>query len=260
MDPRKEKRNWIDAHCHLADPRLGAGIDNTLKDSVACGVSEWIQGGVDPGDWQRQIALKARHSKIHVAFGLHPWVVARMTSDSIKPILVDLERHLNHKRPVGLGELGLDMSPRFRDSFFLQNQVFGIQLEMARNARLPVILHIVRAHREAQAILSQPLACGGIVHSFSGNLPDARAYIDRGLVLSFSGSKTIPTWLKSLPTDSWVVETDAPDQLPPFISGAALNCPANLIPIATRLAESVGLTVQSLLDRSAITLRRIFSI
>ncbi len=66
-----------DAHSHLAEPRLDSERENFLKVAEAKGIRGWIQGGIEPADWDRQRALKARYpGQILTAFGLHPWWLA----------------------------------------------------------------------------------------------------------------------------------------------------------------------------------------
>ncbi|NDG27847.1 MAG: TatD family deoxyribonuclease, partial [Proteobacteria bacterium] len=72
MSETISSKTYIDAHCHLADPKFGSDLDNVLTSSIQSGVGEWIQGGISPDDWLRQQEIrKLWPTRIHLAFGLH---------------------------------------------------------------------------------------------------------------------------------------------------------------------------------------------
>lgn len=259
--------NWIDAHCHLADPRFCDGLESALDEARAVGITGWVQGGVHPQDWVLQEDLKKRYgSGIKSCFGLHPWWVAKQTREIVHQALKDLEEKL--PRADAMGEVGLDGMDSFKASLPLQQEAFRLQLELFPRFRKPLVLHIVRLHREAVETLKAFRASSlvGIVHSFSGDWESAKAYCELGFTLSISGSllregnHTLAEVVKKIPLEKLVMETDAPDQSPFFKEGKRekINAPKNLVLFAARVAEIKGLTVENVLDQSRENLKCLF--
>src|SRR4051812_17646739 len=107
MVPDDWTRNWIDAHCHLADPRLK--LDPVLERSRTAGVTGWIQGGVGPKDWETQLELQKKLGPTFLtSFGLHPWWVIGATDADVDEALNILSQKLPQAQ--ALGELGLDFA------------------------------------------------------------------------------------------------------------------------------------------------------
>ena len=255
--------DWIDAHCHLADPRFAGTLDEVIERSRAAGVVGWIQGGVGPDDWQRQRKLVERFGgAVHPTFGIHPWWAARHSDTEIDDALTRLDDELGGA--VALGELGIDAHPRWKalpGSMERQERAFDRQLTLAQSRGALLILHVVRAHHKVLAALrSRRPWAGGLVHSFAGTHDEACSYIELGFCLSISGAfledPKRRAVLSHLESDKIVIETDAPDQLPAGAVGP-LNQPANLPKIAASLAPLWGLCGEELLDRSRQTLARI---
>lgn len=269
--------DWIDAHCHLADPRWVNELNAVLDRSRAAGVGRWLQGGVDPQDWKRQRELVARHpEEIWPSFGLHPWWVRELSrSDSdIKAGLAELEAAILRGEARALGETGLDFSgdPALWEGAAKTRQVaaFEAQLRLGRAHRLPIVLHVVRAHGVALAILEAGgrLAAGGLVHSFSGSFESARRYIELGLLISVGASvvrrkgfETLKRAVVRIPPDALVLESDAPDQPPEGWTertGSPWNEPASLREVAEAVGKLRGEPPEAVLDRSARNIERVF--
>ena len=265
-------RHWIDAHCHLADPRLKAELSGVFERAQRAGVDRFVQGGIDPADWDRQDSLKADRppGQILAAFGLHPMWVAENPQDACEAALAELVRRLQPgaSSPAALGELGLDHRPRFApETRPRQLEFFQRQLELPEGRSLPLILHVVRAHTEAlqafKAVSSRrPLQ--GIVHSFSGSFEVARQYLDLGFFISVGGTmvglqsfeKTAKTVIK-IPPDRLVLETDSPDQPPPSYAGS-LNEPASLWEVACAVGSLRNEALEAVLELSRSNLEKLF--
>lgn len=258
--------NWIDAHAHLSDPRLADSITQDIDSARAAGITRFLLGGVDPADWDRQRALAHSHpGVVYPTFGLHPWFVAgnpTRVDDGLARLRAELGKR--DRVCVAIGETGLDHHPRFgKETHPLQARSFRAHLELALEFGLPVVLHIVRAHGPALDILRDATREGarpfrGIVHSFSGDLAQARAYLALGLLPSISapvimrGSGTAFEKLRAavvtLGATEFVIETDAPDQPPTGEKG--LNPLTNLVRIAEVVAGIRGTTAAEVLDQS----------
>lgn len=165
--------------------------------------------------------------KSHVALGLHPFYIEQHTEDHLQK----MAKMLVDCRPLAIGEIGLDT---FTDTmkepsvFAKQQQFFKAQLNMAVTHQLPVMLHIRKAHAEALAILKahdyDAHKLGGIAHSFSGGVQEAKAFVKLGFKLGVTGQITNPNAKKlrhaiGAAVDEYgieclVIETDCPDMTP----------------------------------------------
>ncbi|NBX68262.1 MAG: TatD family deoxyribonuclease [Proteobacteria bacterium] len=259
--------SWIDAHCHLASDKFKDDLSQVLERSQQVGVTGWVQGGVDPVDWDRQKELKILWGKRFItSFGLHPWWVATASASVLNQGFKQLEESL--PQSDALGELGLDFGQKHDFNRPQQADAFKRQLELAKRYPKPLILHIVKAHPEALDILKSmgPFPKGGIVHSFSGSYEIAQDYSKLGLLISVGGAitqdgyfglkKAIP--LLSLP--QIVVETDSPDQVPKLKEAGERNEPKHLVGIAETIARLKGVTTQDVLDQSTRNLEKLFGL
>lgn len=167
------------------------------------------------------------HINAHIALGLHPFYIEQHTEDC----LVQLEKMVIDRRPLAIGEIGLDTftdAMKAPDTFAKQVRFFKTQLDIAVTHQLPVMLHIRKAHAEALAILKthkyNAHKLGGIAHSFSGGEQEAKAFVKLGFKLGITGQITNPNAKKlhraiQAAVDSYgieclVIETDCPDMTP----------------------------------------------
>lgn len=267
---------WTDAHCHLSDPRIFAQVPEIVSACETAGITRFVLGGVSPEDWQRQKELVKRYPGRFVpVFGLHPWWVDDLVTETaniterearLAEALRALEVELGARHACAVGEAGLDGSRgRMKRSRVEQERVFRAQLRMAVNENFPVVLHVVRAHAEALAILSEKSHEGvsGMVHSFSGTREQARCYLGLGWSLSFSSritfeqSSELREVLKECPSERIFLETDAPDQ-PPANHCEATHTPQSLVMVAECAGRVRGENAHAILQRSHDNACRMF--
>ena len=213
---------YIDAHCHLADPRLESELPRIFAESEKRGIDSFVQGGVGPDDWDRQLSLKTRYpGKILTSFGLHPWWVAERDEKQVRSAFANLKKRIGEAD--ALGETGLDHAPRIAEtSRPIQELAFELQLGLFKATQKPLVLHVVRAHERALQIIAKAAIkdARGLVHSFSASREIAKKYLDLGLTLSISGVicgkgfETLRRAVSYIPLDRLVLETDSPDQKP----------------------------------------------
>lgn len=226
----------IDTHCHLDAAEFDSDRDAVLQAALAAGVSRLVVPGVAVAEFPKQKAVLASHACYAAAWGIHPLYVDRIGADDF-----DVLRHwLANDRPVAVGEIGLDHFVAGLDPE-RQRQCFVAQLKLAREFDLPVILHVRRAVDAVLRELRRVRVRGGIAHAFNGSRQQADEFIRLGFKLgfggaaTFSGSTRIRGLVASLPVEAIVLETDAPDIPPAWLSGAR-NTPAELPRIARELA------------------------
>ncbi len=219
----------FDTHCHLDFPDFDADRAEVLARARAAGVERLLIPGVTAEHWPRVLDVCRREQGLYPALGLHPMFIDQHTAGDLQALQQAL---VDNRDVVAVGEIGLD--------FFLpeldrtaQQTLFDAQLVIARDAGLPVVLHVRKAHDAVLASLKKTTVKGGIVHAFNGSLEQAQRYIEMGFKLGFGGMLTFESAHKlhrlarELPLDAIVLETDAPD-----MSGAAYrgqrNSPAYL--------------------------------
>jgi TatD DNase family protein len=202
----------IDTHCHLDVADFDADRSAVLARSRACGVRRLVIPAVDAAHWASLLALCRREAGLYPALGLHPLYLEQHRQEHVEALESAVARH----RPVAVGEIGLDFFVAGLDRE-RQQRLFEAQLGVARNAGLPVILHVRKSHDQVLAALRRIRVCGGIAHAFNGSLQQAQQYLDMGFKLGFGGTLTyqrsskIRGLAKALPLEAIVLETDAPD-------------------------------------------------
>ncbi len=237
----------IDTHCHLDAPEFGHRQAELIQAAHEAGVRQMVIPAVEVGNFAAVQRLCAQHPSCFPAYGIHPLYVARSHADD----LAVLRDYLATHRPVAVGEIGLDgfvASPTLAE----QESLFVAQLKLAREFDLPVLLHIRRAQDQVLKHLRRIKVRGGIAHAFNGSRQQADEFIKLGFKLGFGGAMTYPRALQirqlaaTLPLDSLVLETDAPDIPPAFLARGEPNQPAFLPRIALTLADLRGMTLTEL--------------
>ncbi len=202
----------IDSHCHLDVEEFDADRQQVLDNAKRAGVSDIVIPAVSRAHWSTQVAFCRSDPALHLALGLHPVYL----DEHEPPHLSDLSHWLVAEQAIAVGEIGLDYHIKALDRAN-QQRFLERQLEIAEQHRLPVILHVRKAHDEMLRTLARYRLPGGICHAFNGSRQQAEKYLEFGLKLGFGGMLTYDrsTRLKalasSLPLEALVLETDAPD-------------------------------------------------
>ncbi len=253
----------LDSHNHLqrfADPA------RIIMEMQAAGIGGCVVNGTAEDDWEDVARLAESFPDfVTPAFGLHPWK-AHLRSGSW---LATLEAYLDRFPAASIGECGLD-SWVAEPSLDLQREAFLPQLAMARERRLPLTIHALKAWQPLfDAFAAEPPPEKFLLHSFGGSPELIKRLAATGAYFSFSGYFLHPRKAKVLdafkivPRDRLLLETDAPDMLPPpeFIDHplpASQNHPANLPRIAAGLAAALGLNPAQLAEITTANHARFF--
>jgi len=271
---------FLDAHNHLQDDRFAGGQTALLTASEEAGVTRMVVNGTCESDWPAVLALARQSALVLPSFGLHPWFVRARTPDWQATLL----RHLD-AMPAAVGEFGLDRWILERGKNLPgpppaplpeQEEVFLWQLHLAAERDRPASLHCLQAWGRLYELLREHPrpACGFLLHSFGGPVELVPALARLGAYFSFPGSFAHARKARQreafrhCPPDRLLLETDAPDQLPPdalvrhpltdAATGKALNHPANLPAIYEFLAGFLGASEASLSARVAENFHRLF--
>ena len=202
----------VDTHCHLDIDAFDPDREQVLQHCHTLGVGRILVPAIHRAGWGRLQGLCAAHNSLYPALGMHPVFIQEHREGDIEA----LEREVSLNLPAAIGEIGLDYFVADLDRE-RQQRWFEAQLEIARNAGLPVILHVRKAHDRMLSTLKRIRVTGGICHAFNGSLQQAQQYIDLGFRLGFGGMLTYERSHKlhrlaaELPLESIVLETDAPD-------------------------------------------------
>ncbi|MBU1363759.1 MAG: TatD family hydrolase [Gammaproteobacteria bacterium] len=247
----------IDTHCHLDAAEFDADRDAVYAAALAAGVERIVVPGVTVNRNFRPKSKIADYPACLEAYGIHPLYVDQSSPDDLSL----LRGWLQQAPPIAVGEIGLDFYVSGIDSE-RQTDFFVEQLRLARDFDLPVLLHIRRAVDPVLKQLRRIGVRGGIAHAFNGSRQQADEFIKLGFALgfggamTFSGSTRIRELTRTLPLESIVLETDAPDIPPAWLNGGR-NAPAELPRIAAVLADLRGLTVAEVSAASAANARRV---
>ncbi len=255
----------IDTHVHLDLDAFADDRPQMLARCRARGVERLVIPGIQASGWSRLLALAHQQPGLYAALGLHPLLLeVHRPAD-----LAQLEQQLRQGQadPVlcAIGEIGLDfLSARTPAGQAAQQQLLEAQLALAARFRLPVLLHVRRAHARMIATLKRhALPRRGIVHAFSGSLEEAREYLRLGYWLGLGGAGTWPQArrmhrvLQQLPPEALVLETDAPD-MPPAGHAGERNSPELLPEICQNLARQRGIPASQLAESSYLAACRVF--
>lgn len=238
---------FIDTHCHLDAAEFGNTQDSLIAEAFAAGVSTIVVPSVEAGNFSAVLNLCTRFPQCAPAFGIHPIYVEQATPADLDR----LKEIIKSNQVVAIGEIGLDF---FVENFNQEKQefYFSAQLKLAQEFNLPVLLHVRKAVDTILKHLRKTPVCGGIAHAFNGSPQQAAEFIKLGFKLGFGGAMTYPraTRLRelagTLPLESIVLETDAPDMPPEFLQRGLPNCPSYLPRIAQTLAEIRQLSLQEI--------------
>jgi TatD DNase family protein len=232
----------IDSHAHLEFPQFDEDRAAVLERARAAGVQMLlaIGSGTGPERLHAAIPFAEQHDWIYATIGIHPHEAKGATDEHF----ARLDELSHHPRVIGWGEIGLDYyydhSPRD-----VQQRVFRRQLEQARAAKLPIIIHCRDAWQDCLGILEKEwrsAGLGGILHCFTGTIEDARRGLEMGFMISFAGNVTYPKMqhlrdvARELPLARILTETDSPF-LPPQGRRGKRNEPAFVVEVAQALAN-----------------------
>lgn len=262
---------FTDSHCHLDYPEL-SGFGEASKFSkklsellLQChtqNIHRIIVPAVNPEHWQRVLSLTEQNRTIDIAcsIGIHPWFIilqdhqhssSRQIYDVTfqaqqlkQAISINSENYRN--KIVAIGECGIDVfkakrntqnEQAFNDNIVLQQDFFDMQLSVAQENNLPVIVHHCQSHALILPLLKKhKLSKAGVIHAFSGSYQQAKAYVDLGFKIGVGATITYPrakktiNAIKNLPLSSLLLETDAP-AMPPFGMQGTHNSPLNLVAV-----------------------------
>jgi TatD DNase family protein len=240
---------YVDSHCHLNFPELQGRLPEIQREMAAAGVDR---------------ALSICTTLEEFTVGVHP--DNEGVREPTAEVLLDLARR---PRVVGLGETGLDyyrLNGRSVADMAWQRDRFRVHIRAAQQTALPLVVHTRSASADTLDVLrdeGQGRVCG-VFHCFTETREVARAALDLGFMISFSGILTfrnadeLRDVARMVPLDRCLVETDAP-YLAPMPHRGKTNTPAWVPHVGAKLAEVKGLSVEAVAEQTSLNFDRLFA-
>jgi TatD DNase family protein len=250
----------IDSHCHLDRLELSAfpdGLPGALNAARARGVEHFLCIGVDLESIPAVLAVAEAHEDVSASVGVHPLHV-----DSLEPEIEQLVSLAAHPKVVAIGETGLDY---FYDKEHpaLQQRRFVKHIEAHRRTGKPLVIHTRDARTDTLALLRSEGAQNGVLHCFTEDWDTAKAALDLGFYISFSGIITFASAdelravVKKVPLDRLLIETDSP-WLAPVPYRGKKNQPAWVREVGEAVAALRGISLEVLGEATSANFRRLF--
>lgn len=271
----------VDTHCHLHAKEWfpPQTADKLLKTAHEQGVEQVIVIGTDPKDSENAQKFAEAHKSVYWTYGIHPEYARQsadggaLSSSSVRGALFsskDSDPRPPEKLsfmasegdkapllPVAIGEIGLDYH---YDGYDRDTQIklFEQMLQLARDAQLPVSLHIREAFEDAFAILDNFPELRGVVHSFTGSKKDLKKALARNYYIGVNGLVTYTT-PPLPPLEKMLLETDAPFLTPVPFRGT-INAPEYVRVIADYLAEKLGVAAVNIAEQTTTNAKQLFQL
>jgi len=212
----------IDTHCHLDDKKYN-DLEDVYKRAYENNVKGFIIPGADIKTLKRAVDISNTHNNTFFAVGVHPYDIDEYDREYLK-------KYITYPKCVAVGECGLDYYrlPKNEEEKLKvkkkQKEVFIDQIELAKEYKLPLIVHIREASQDSLEILKDYVdeSLGGVLHCFNASamlleLTEKNFYFGIGGVVTFKNAKKLVDIVKDIPLDKIVLETDAPYLTPhPF--------------------------------------------
>jgi TatD DNase family protein len=252
---------FVDSHCHIDFPDFSEGVGALLHNMTVAGVGHALCVSVCLENFPRVIGLAEAHDNLFASVGVHP--DHDEGQEPTEATLVELARH---PRVVAIGETGLDYYRLKRDEVDWQRARFRTHIRAARSADKPLIVHTRNAADDTLAIMAEEGAAeaGGVMHCFTESGAVAKAALEMGFYISFSGivsfknAREIKEVARQVPLDRLLIETDSP-YLAPVPHRGRRNEPAYLRHVAEEIARLRGIPLEDVEAATTANFFRLFN-
>jgi TatD DNase family protein len=255
---------FVDSHCHLSFPELRSRIDDIRRDMAAARVDRALCICTTLEEFDTVHGLALAHDNLWCTVGVHP------DSEGVaEPALADLLQRAALPRVVGIGETGLDyyrLNGRSVADMAWQRERFRIHIRAAQRTGLPLVVHTRSASEDTLAVLRDEGqgSVTGVFHCFTETRAVARAALDLGFLISFSGILTfrnaeeLREVARMVPLERCLIETDAP-YLAPAPHRGKTNTPAWVPHVAQQLATLKGVSLAAVAEQTSANFDRLFA-
>jgi TatD DNase family protein len=252
---------FIDSHCHLNFPGLTEQLDTLLVNMKDNQVSHALCVSVELASFPAVLALAEAHDNLYASVGVHPDYELDQ-----EPTQADLVKLAQQAKVIAIGETGLDYY-RLTGDLEWQRERFRTHIRASRESGKPLIIHTRSAAADTLRIMAEEKAdeIGGVMHCFTESLDVARAAMDLGFFISFSGILTfknatsIKEVAQSIPLDKILIETDSP-YLAPAPHRGKTNQPAFVKHVAEEIAKLRNISVEEVGVATSQNFNRLFKL
>ena len=256
---------YVDSHCHLNAPELRHQLDGIRAAMAAAQVDRALCICTTLEEFPEVHALAMAHDNFWATVGVHP-----DTEGLAEPDLPTLLALARRPRVVGLGETGLDyyrLNGRSLAEMEWQRERFRVHIRAARRTGLPLVIHTRSASEDTLAILRDEgeQQVGGVFHCFTETEAVARAALDLGFMISFSGiltfrnAEALRQVARFVPLDRCLIETDSP-YLAPVPCRGKTNNPSYVPHVAAQLAQIKGVPVEAVARATGANFEQLFRV
>jgi TatD DNase family protein len=256
---------YVDSHCHLSFPELFGRVDAIRAEMAAAGVDRALVICTTLEEAHTVLGLAQAHDNFYASIGVHP-----DTEGGEEPDADRLAALARQPKVVAIGETGLDyyrLNGRSLDEMAWQRERFRVHIRVARALGKPLVIHTRSAAEHTLAILreEQGAEVGGVFHCFTESAEVARAALDLGFFISFSGILTFKTAealrevARLVPLERCLIETDSP-YLAPVPHRGRTNSPAWVPEVARALAAAKGLALDEVALATSRNFERLFGV
>lgn len=229
----------IDTHCHLDMDAFSTDLEQVIRSAQDHGIRHIVSIGIDLPSSRAALALSQRFSPIFATIGIHPHEAVQASPETLN----QLAELAAQPKVVAFGEIGLDYCKNYAPRE-VQCQAFTKQLHLAKELKLPIVVHDRDAHEDIVRLLKAagPFPRGGVMHCFSGDRQLAQQIIDMNFAISIPGvvtfkkAETLQEVARWIPLDHLLVETDGP-YLAPIPYRGQRNEPKLVLLTAQKIAE-----------------------
>ena len=251
---------YFDSHAHLTENCFAQDFDSIVENMKAASVTGMMEIGYDLPSSEKAVQLAERFSWVHAAVGSHP-----DDAEQVNEARIAVYRGLcRNPRVKAIGEIGLDYHYE-EPGREVQKRAFRMQLALAQELSMPVVIHEREAHEDGLRILEEFPTIRGVFHCFSGSYEMAKELIKRGWYIGFTGVVTFKNARKAvetaanIPLDRILIETDCPYMAPEPFRGR--RCDPSLVPyVAKKIADLRGLSPEAVAAATAENAKRCFRI
>lgn len=251
----------FDTHAHYDDEAFDSDREQLLERMRNRGVEYIVNVAASMTSCKSTIGLTRRFPYVYGALGVHPDGVSELTEEDYKW----LEKNIYKPKIVAVGEIGLDY--HWNDNKEQQMNAFERQMDIARQAELPIIIHSRDAAQDTYEVMKANKAdeIGGVVHCFSYTKEMAKQFMEMGFylgiggVITFSNAKKLREVVEYMPMDKMVIETDCP-YLAPVPNRGKRNNSFNLPYVVSKIAEIKGISSDEVIDITSENAKKLYGI
>lgn len=251
----------FDTHAHYDDEAFDDDREQLLERMRNRGVEYIVNVAASMASCKSTIGLTRRFPYVYGALGVHPDEISELTEEDYQW----LSKNIYKPKIVAVGEIGLDY--HWNDNKEQQIHAFERQMNIAREAQLPIIIHSRDAAQDTYEVMKSNKAdeIGGVVHCFSYTKEMAKQFMDLGFylgiggVITFSNAKKLYEVVEYMPMSQMVIETDCP-YLAPVPNRGKRNDSFNLPYVVSKIAEIKGISSDQVIDITSENAKKLYGI